>query len=78
MSTATTDRASAVPNEQRIESKEKRRQRLSTGGLIAVVGVLLLVALGSTSGVARFALSDAFDEVQLPTLTVPGVAEERR
>jgi ABC-type uncharacterized transport system permease subunit len=56
----------------RVESREKRRQRLSTGGLIAVVGVLLLVGLGSTTGVARFALSDAFDEVQLPTVTVPG------
>ena len=58
----------------RVESKEKRRQRLSTGGLIAVIGVLLLIALASTTGDARFALSDAFDEVQLPTLTVPGVA----
>ncbi len=58
----------------RVESEEKRRQRLSTGGLIAVVGVLLLIGLGSTTGEARFALSDAFDEIQLPTLTVPGFA----
>ncbi len=38
-----------------------------------MVGVLLLIALASTTGDARFALSDAFDEIQLPTLTVPGV-----
>ena len=58
---------------QYIESGEKRRQRLSTGVLIAVVGVLLLVLLPSTTGMARFALSDAFDEVQLPTVSLPGV-----
>ncbi|SEP94107.1 ABC transporter permease [Microlunatus flavus] len=56
-----------------VESPEKRRQRLSTGVLIAVVGVLLLVSLGSTTGVARFALSDAFDEVQLGTVPLPGL-----
>ncbi len=57
---------------RRVESVEKRRQRLSTGVLIGVVGVLLLVALASTTGSAQFALSDAFDEVQLPTVSVPG------
>ena len=57
-----------------VEAPERRRQRISTGVLIAVVGVLLLVALGSTTGQARFALSDAFDEVQLPTVPLPGVA----
>ncbi|MGI3784704.1 MAG: ABC transporter permease [Janthinobacterium lividum] len=57
-----------------VESGEKRRQRLSTGVLIGIVGLLLLVALGSTRGEARFALSDAFDEVQLPTVPLPGVA----
>lgn len=59
---------------QYVESAEKRRQRLSTGILIGVVGVLLLILLPSTTGVARFALSDAFDEVQLPTVSLPGVA----
>ena len=73
MSSTTTERETTAPSEHRVESKEKRRQRLSTGGLIAVVGVLLLIALASTTGDARFALSDAFDEIQLPTLTVPGV-----
>jgi len=57
----------------RVESAERRRQRRSTGGLLVAVGVVLVALVTSTSGSARFALSDAFDEVQLPTLTVPGV-----
>ena len=60
--------------DRRVESPERRRQRLSTGALIGLVGLLLLVGLASTTGVARFALSNAFDDVQLPTVTVPGVA----
>jgi len=76
MSAVTADRAAgataAAP--RKVESAEKRRQRLSTGGLIGVVGVLLVFGLASTSGQAQFALSDAFDEVQLPTLTAPGLA----
>ena len=78
MSALTADRArgsitpaTSVP---KVESAEKRRQRLSTGGLIGIVGVLLLIGLASTEGQAQFALSDAFDEVQLPTLTAPGLA----
>ena len=75
MTTEVTARTAPLPaSAHRVESREKRRQRLSTGGLIAVVGILLLVGLGSTAGVARFALSDAFDEVQLPTVTAPGFA----
>ena len=68
----TTTNPPAVPAAKRVESAEKRRQRISTGVLIGVVGVLLLIGLGSTSGTARFALSDAFDEVQLGTIGVPG------
>ncbi|HET9648513.1 MAG TPA: ABC transporter permease [Microlunatus sp.] len=56
-----------------VESAEKRRQRRSTGILIGVVGLLLLILLVSTTGSARFALSDAFDPVQLPTVAVPGL-----
>ena len=56
-----------------VEAAEKRRQRISTGVLIAVVAVVLLVLMPTTSGSARFALSDAFDVVQLPTVTVPGI-----
>ena len=73
-----TPRTSAVvaasSTTETVEAPERRRQRLSTGVLIAVVGVLLLIALGSTTGQARFALSDAFDDVQLPTVPLPGVA----
>ncbi len=75
MSTArpvTTPDTSTPHAAQRLESAEKRRQRLSTGVLIAVVGLLLLVSLASTTGQAKFALSDAFDEVQLPTVALPG------
>ena len=56
-----------------VEAGEKRRQRISTGILIGVVAVILLILLPTTSGSARFALSDAFDEVQLPTVSLPGV-----
>ena len=73
MTTDVAARSTTLPaSTHRVESRERHRQRLSTGALIAVVGVLLLIGLGSTTGVARFALSDAFDEVQLRTVTAPG------
>jgi simple sugar transport system permease protein len=68
----TTTNPPAAPATKRVESAEKRRQRISTGVLIGIVGVLLIIGLASTSGTARFALSDAFDEVQLGTIGVPG------
>ena len=71
--TVTPPRDQTAPEVSYVESAEKRRQRLSTGILIGVVGVVLLILLPSTSGSARFALSDAFDEVQLPTVSLPGV-----
>lgn len=74
MSLDTIEQAPARTDAERVETTPKRRQRVSTGVLIAVVGVLLLIGLLSTKGSARFALSDAFDEVQLPTVTVPGFA----
>jgi general nucleoside transport system permease protein len=70
----TVEQAPPRTESARIETPQKRRQRLSTGVLIAVVGVLLLIGLASTTGSARFALSDAFDAVQLPTVTLPGFA----
>jgi general nucleoside transport system permease protein len=74
MSAPTTERPEQVEEQPSyVESAEKRRQRRSTGILIAVVGVLLLILLVSTTGAARFALSDAFDPVQLPTVSVPGL-----
>ncbi|HET9301812.1 MAG TPA: ABC transporter permease, partial [Propionibacteriaceae bacterium] len=72
MSIDTVDRTASRPEAAPLETPGRRRQRISTGILIAGVGVLLLVGLASTDGSARFALSDAFDEVQLPTVTVPG------
>lgn len=56
----------------RLESREARSQRLSTGVLLGIVGVLLLGLSLTTSGVARFALSNAFDPVQLPEIGLPG------
>lgn len=55
-----------------VESRDARRARLSTGALIGVVGLVLAVLVFSTRGVARFALSDAFADVQLPTVELPG------
>ncbi len=55
-----------------IESRDARRARLSTGALIGVVGVLLGMLFFGTAGTANFALSDAFADVQLPTIGVPG------
>lgn len=55
------------------ESAEDRIQRISTGVLIALMGVILLVLTTSTSGIAQFALSDFFAKVKLPTISVPGL-----
>ncbi|WP_407928987.1 ABC transporter permease [Aestuariimicrobium ganziense] len=55
------------------ESAEARRQRLSTGALIGIVAAVMLWLVTQTSGTARFALSNALDEVQLPTISVPGL-----
>ena len=56
-----------------VESAQKRRSRLSIGALIVAVGLLLVYLAFSTSGEAHFALSNVFDEVQLPTISVPGL-----
>lgn len=57
----------------RVESADERRARLSTGSLIIATG-LLLTGLSFNSGeLASFALSNAFDEVVLPTLVVPAL-----
>lgn len=55
------------------ESRQARTQRLSTGALIGIVGLLLLWMVSRTSGTARFALSDAFAAVKLPTVSLPGL-----
>lgn len=55
------------------ESAASRRARLSTGGLLLLLGALMAALGVQSSGSAGFALSDAFAAVQLPTLTVPAL-----
>lgn len=57
-----------------VESPEKRSQRLSTGALITVIGAVLLWMAFTVDQPGRIALSDAFAEVRLPTLELPGTA----
>ncbi len=55
-----------------VEARETRIQRISTGLLLGIIGLLLLWGTFGTSGDAKIALSDAFDAVQLPTVILPG------
>jgi simple sugar transport system permease protein len=66
------DRLLTEDQTARVEPPAVRRQRLTTGALIGLVAALLIALLFSTHGTARFALSNAFDAVQLPTLGIPG------
>lgn len=70
--TATDTRALGTDDVAAVEAGQDRIQRLSTGGLLLVVGLLLVWAIFSSDGVARIALSDAFDAVQLPVVPLPG------
>lgn len=70
--TATDTRALGTDGVAAVEAGQDRIQRLSTGGLLLVVGLLLVWAIFSSDGVARIALSDAFDAVQLPVVPLPG------
>lgn len=54
-----------------LESPDARRARLATGWLIIVVGVALFALSFSAGATATFALSDAFDTVQLPSIALP-------
>ncbi|MGV8846279.1 ABC transporter permease [Tessaracoccus sp.] len=56
-----------------VEAKEDQVQRVSTGVLLAVVGLLLVWGAFGTQGVAKIALSDYFDAIKLPTVALPGV-----
>ncbi len=53
------------------EPAEDRRRRYSVSVLLVVFGALVGYLGMKTSGSARFALSDFFSEVQLPTFTLP-------
>lgn len=55
------------------ESRDAKSQRMSVGVLLLVIGAFLVYLTLNTSGSAVFALSNAFDDVQLPSITVPGV-----
>ena len=55
-----------------VESPEKRSQRISIGVLVTLLGAVLLVLAFTVHKPGRIALSDAFAEVQLPTLSLPG------
>lgn len=62
---------SPVENATLLESRKNRQQRLTAGALIILLGIGLFVLFFSARGSAGYALSDYFDEVQLPTITVP-------
>ncbi len=64
--------APADAGSQMRESVAGKRSRLSLGVLVTIAGLGLCALLLSTSGTAMFALSDAFDDVQLPVVSVPG------
>ncbi|MBK7821676.1 MAG: ABC transporter permease [Tessaracoccus sp.] len=61
-----------VVEARRVESPEARAQRLSTGILVVVIGALLALMAFTVQHAGVIALSDAFDEVQLPKVTLPG------
>ncbi|MFV0407385.1 MAG: ABC transporter permease [Propioniciclava sp.] len=56
----------------RTESGAARTARISTGWLLVALGALLAWLGPGTSGMASFALSDAFAAVELPTVSLPG------
>lgn len=61
-----------VETVEQVESPEARFSRISSGVLVVVFGLLLLVMMFTATATGRIALSDAFAEVQLPTIEVPG------
>ena len=61
-----------APERKVIESPEGRSTRIATGILLALLGVLLVVMAFTANPTGNIALSDAFADVQLPTIEVPG------
>lgn len=74
MSTTTIAPRDEVIHLDHTESREARRARLSSGGLMAGIGLVLLILAFRTQGEAQYALSGYFDAVQLPTFSLPGLA----
>ena len=72
MSTETIVPGADAPAREVVESPEGRSTRIAAGILLALLGVLLLVMAFTANPTGKIALSDAFAEVQLPTIEVPG------
>ncbi len=72
MSTETT--VIDLPEVRRVESPQARNQRISTGVLVTVLGIALLIMAFTVHKDAAIALSNLLDDVQLPTLQLPGTA----
>ena len=61
-----------APERKVVESPEGRSTRIAAGILLALLGVLLVVMAFTANPTGNIALSDAFADVQLPTIEVPG------
>ena len=61
-----------APERKIVESPEGRSTRIAAGILLALLGLLLVVMAFTANPTGNIALSDAFADVQLPTIEVPG------
>jgi len=61
-----------APERKIVESPEGRSTRIAAGILLALLGLLLVVMAFTANPTGKIALSDAFADVQLPTIEVPG------
>ena len=61
-----------APERKVVESPEGRSTRIAAGILLALLGLLLVVMAFTANPTGKIALSDAFADVQLPTIEVPG------
>lgn len=61
-----------APERKIVESPEGRSTRIAAGILLALLGLLLVVMAFTANLTGKIALSDAFADVQLPTIEVPG------
>lgn len=73
MSTDTIVPGADAPERDVVESPEGRSTRMAAGILLTLLGVLLVVMAFTANPTGRIALSDAFADVQLPTIEVPGL-----
>ncbi|VEJ58202.1 ABC transporter permease [Arachnia propionica] len=60
-----------APERKIVESPEGRSTRIAAGILLALLGLLLVVMAFTANPTGKIALSDAFADVQLPTIEVP-------